>query len=442
MFTAQPHETLVWHDGRAVTRAGFTYAARQLAARLPDSPLRAAQQPDSLLPVAQQSSAGYCINLCAGRLAFLLGWTAAALRGQVTLLPPNQTAVALETLRGAHPGSYTLDDSCLAGLDWQSAAATRAAEPIDIEPTLTIAVLYTSGSTGVPVAHSKSWFTLARTGDLDAARFVGNQAMNLVATVPGQHMFGLQTTLLLPIRSRCAIHDSRPFFPADIRAALESVPAPRALITTPAQLRVCLAAGIELPPLEFILSATAPLPADMAAAAEARWRTQVLEIYGSTEAGAMATRRATHDDSWQLIDGARIETHPEGSWFHAAHLPEPLLLSDHVELQGEQRFRLLGRSSDLIKIAGKRAALGDLTQALLSIAGVEDGVVFLPQGAERTAALVVAPQLTSAQIQDTLALQIDPVFLPRPLLQVARLPRNEIGKLTQAALQAILQSAP
>ena len=406
--------TLLWHQGQAISRAGFSHAALQLAQRLP--------------------FASHCINLCNGRLSFMLGLVAAALRKQITLLPPNQTAASLAQLKQQHPQAQVIDDSCLVGLDWISTHHTE----IHIDPVATVAVLYTSGSTGVPVAHAKTWGTLLRTGELDSRRFAGTQRLNLVATVPSQHMFGLQTTVLLPLLSQCAIHDSKPFFPADIRTALLAVPAPRALVITPTHLRTCLASGIEFPELQFILSATAQLPHELARNAEALWHTEVLEIYGSTEAGAMATRRTTAGESWQLIPDARLEQDAGTTYFHAGHLPAPLQLSDHVELISASEFRLLGRASDQIKIAGKRAALGDLTQALQSIAGVKDAIVFLPDAAERTAALVVAPDMRVPDILDALAQQVDAVFLPRPLLLVPELPRNDVGKLTRTALQHTL----
>jgi acyl-coenzyme A synthetase/AMP-(fatty) acid ligase len=420
LFSVAPgHSTLLWRQGQAISRAGFTHAAQQLAARLP--------------------TASHCINLCDERLSFMLGLVAVALRQQVTLLPPNQTQAALSQLRQQpqHQQVHMLDDRCLAGLDWHSASSSS----IQFDPAAVLAVLYTSGSTGVPEAHAKTWGNLLRTGELDAARFAGQQALNLVATVPAQHMFGLQTTVLLPFMSHCAIHDSKPFFPADIRAALQAIPAPRALIITPTHLRACLTSRVELPDLQFILSATAPLPLELAQQAEALWHTKVLEIYGSTEAGTMATRQVTAGELWQLMPGASLGQDGTGTYFRAPHLPQVLALSDHVELRSAGEFRLLGRATDQIKIAGKRAALGDLTQALLNVAGVRDGVVFLPPYAERTAALAVSPDLHAAQILDALAEHMDPAFLPRPLLLVPRLPRNELGKLTQAALQDTLVTA-
>jgi acyl-coenzyme A synthetase/AMP-(fatty) acid ligase len=50
---------------------------------------------------------------------------------------------------------------------------------------------------------------------------------------------------------------------------------------------------------------------------------------------------------------------------------------------------------------------------------------------------VVAPGLSAAALIKNLRGRIDPVFLPRPLLMVDRLPRNATGKLPQQALQSL-----
>lgn len=129
---------------------------------------------------------------------------------------------------------------------------------------------------------------------------------------------------------------------------------------------------------------------------------------------------------------------------HAAHLEAPVPLADLVELEGEDRFYLRGRNADLLEIAGKRASLGDLTRKLLAIPGVEDGVVFQMDeggaGVRRIAALAVAPALDEAAILEHLRRSLDPVFLPRPLLRVQTLPRNETGKLPRDALHALVRS--
>jgi acyl-coenzyme A synthetase/AMP-(fatty) acid ligase len=90
--------------------------------------------------------------------------------------------------------------------------------------------------------------------------------------------------------------------------------------------------------------------------------------------------------------------------------------------------------------------LAGLNRALAAIEGVEDGV-FLPPPAEdhhagaRMTAFVVAPTCSGALILAALRTQIDPVFLPRRIVHVDRLPRNDLGKLPLGALRA-LQAAP
>ena len=121
-----------------------------------------------------------------------------------------------------------------------------------------------------------------------------------------------------------------------------------------------------------------------------------------------------------------------------------MVLADLVSLHDEgRRFRLCGRNTDLLEIAGKRASLGDLTRRLLAIPGVQDGIVFQLDepdvaGVRRIAALAVAPALTAAAILDALRRAIDPVFLPRRLRLVDVLPRNETGKLPRGALLDLL----
>jgi acyl-coenzyme A synthetase/AMP-(fatty) acid ligase len=250
-----------------------------------------------------------------------------------------------------------------------------------------------------------------------------------------------------------AVHAARPFFPHDIVRALHDAPAPRLLVTTPVHLRALVEAcaadpGIAMPPLAGIISATAPLPAELAAAAEARFGCEVRELFGSTETCVIARRRSACEQAWTPLPGVRVQPQPDGSLVHASHLPVPVALADLVEIvDGDGCFVLRGRNADLLEIAGKRASLGDLTRKLQAVPGVVDAVVFQldasanGNGIRRIAALVVAPQLDAAAVLQALRCSIDPVFLPRPLKCVAALPRNATGKLPRTALLALLQAA-
>ncbi|MCB1778219.1 MAG: acyl-CoA synthetase, partial [Candidatus Competibacteraceae bacterium] len=223
-----------------------------------------------------------------------------------------------------------------------------------------------------------------------------------------------------------------------VRTALAEAPPPRVFVTTPIHLRACVEAQLAWPELAFLISATAPLSSRLAERAELIFNAPVLEIYGCTEAGSIASRRTLEGEHWLLYDGFQLAGH----CLLGAHLPEPTPLSDVIEVDGENRFRLLGRHEDLINLAGKRSSLAYLNHQLNEIDGVVEGVFILPDEAttamQRLAAVVVAPKLGERQLLAALAERLDPVFLPRPLIRVAELPRNETGKVTRDALLALI----
>ena len=393
----------------------------------------------------------YAINLCEDRYRFLVGFCAAIIRGQTTLLPSCRAPGVVDQVLAAHPGSYCLGDAPLAPqpphYHCLPAALPRAEGVLpDVPDDALVAIGFTSGSTGEPKANPKRWGdlrtstgqNLAALGDL-----LPRQGGHLVATVPPQHMYGMEMTVLLPLLGPVAVHAGRPFFPGDVAQALAQSPEPALLVTTPVHLRALVASGVDLPPMAGIVSATAPLAVELAAAAEARFGCEVREVFGSTETCIFARRRTAIESAWTLLPGVRLSPQPDGTAVHAAHLDAPVVVADLMDLLPDGRFELRGRSTDLLEIAGKRASLGDLTRKLLAVPGVEDGVVLQMDGCDSTgvrriAALAVAPGISEGEILEALRAQLDPVFLPRRLRRVERLPRNETGKLPRQVLLDLL----
>ena len=422
-------------DPRAapVTHAQFLGACQALAQRLP--------------------VAGHVINLCEDRGRFLHAFAAALWRGQPSLLPQSRVAGVVRDVAALFPNSVIVTDTpfedvgvpqLALGADDLAAPPWPGAVP-DIPGTQTAAIVFTSGSTGGPQPHVKSWRNLTVTAGLCAERFLGPGAArhSVVATVPPQHMYGLETSVMLALGGGCTTHEARPFFPADVRTALASVPEPRVLVTTPVHLKSLAASGIRFPAIAKIISATAPLQPALASAAETALAAPVHEIYGCTEAGSMCSRRTLDGERWLPYPGLKMRHHDGMTHVTGPHLDAPVATPDVIEAHDEGTITLLGRAADMVKVAGKRASLAQLTGRLLAIPGVEDGIVFLPREDgehARTAALVVAPTLTEQQVLRALAELIDPVFLPRPLRRVAQLPRNALGKLPKAELVALLEA--
>jgi acyl-coenzyme A synthetase/AMP-(fatty) acid ligase len=395
------------------------------------------------------------VNLCEDRYAFLVAFCALALRGQVNLLPSSRAPRAIDEVMATHPGCYAIGEQALDPTPpgyWQmpslDGVLPRPAEPLSprIAAEQLVAIGYTSGSTGTPSASPKTWgsFHASNAGNLKMLQRMVGPHFEVVATVPPQHMFGLEMSILLPLLGEVSVYAGRPFFPADVAAALAEMSVPRVLVTTPVHLRALVASGIALPPIAAMLSATAPMPVELARQAEQRFAAPVLEVFGSTETCVFASRRPTVDEDWSLYDGVTLHPQPDGTVVSAPQLGSSVTLADIVTLSDASRhFRLCGRHADMLEIAGKRASLGDLSRRLLGIPGVKDGVVFQlgdsdALGVHRIAALAVAPGMDEHTILAALRLAIDPLFLPRPLRLVAALPRNETGKLPRAALIALL----
>jgi acyl-coenzyme A synthetase/AMP-(fatty) acid ligase len=393
-----------------------------------------------------------------------VGLAACVLARKVCLLPPTRTPEVIRQLAAFAPDVYCLtdEDACDIALPQVhfprmsrssvrsvGTPVSRGAVP-EIDADQVAAYVFTSGSTGAPVPYLKTWGKLVRCVRDGAGRlgFADGRSHAALATVPPQHMYGFESSVLLPLQSGGALCAERPFYPADVCSALEALPRPRTLVSTPIHLRALLASQTELPPVDLIVSATAPLSRELAWEAEQRFQAPLLEIYGSTESGQLATRRTGRDEEWRLWPGVCLTLEEGRAWARGGHLEQPTPMCDELEPIDAERFLLGGRLGDLVNIAGKRSSLAYLTHQLNSIEGVEDGVFFFPEephpsqaGVARVAAAAVAPGLDAAHLTEALRQRIDPVFLPRPLLLVEHLPRNSTGKLPREALRSLAASS-
>ena len=399
---------------------------------------------------------GPMLNITADRYRFAVGLGAAMLRGHTNLLPPNHTPDIVARLHSLFPSTYCVADDT--ARQWrlptivvpQIHAGVRGTEEVPLVHgnTLTAQVL-TSGSTGDPMPHAKQWSLLVRNVEAGSRRLARHMnlpdlaGVTLVATVPAQHMYGFESTVLIALLGGAAFETERPFYPADIALALERAPRPRMLVTTPFHLKTLLDSGVALPAIDLAVCATAPLSPQLAARAEAALAAPLMEIYGCTEAGQVATRRTTAGAEWHTYDGLMLQGDGEHSVISGGHVPQPTVLADMLEVIDAQRFRLLGRSNDLINIAGKRSSLSHLNYHLNSIAGVRDGAFWLPHEADtndanvvRLTAFVVAPDVSADAIVAALRERVDAAFLPRPVLHVPVLPREPTGKLSATRFAA------
>jgi acyl-coenzyme A synthetase/AMP-(fatty) acid ligase len=389
----------------------------------------------------------YAINLYANRYEFLLGFCAAIIAGQCTLMPPNRQRQTILNIAKNYEGAYILGGDGVAGIEYFAADSSDAGEAATNTPRIPdnqlCAIAFTSGSTGEPKPNKKYWKTL-RTSTFNSADLVldiSEPTINIVATVPPQHMWGLEMSVLLPLLANVSISADTPFFPLDILAAMQDLPRPRALVSSPVHLNALLEANTGSVEIDRIYTATAPLPVEIARRLEETFGSQVVDVFGCTESGIIAARRPTTTLEWQLADTVTLEQGDDSTLIIADRLDEPVLLNDRVELLDNNRFVWIGRDEDMVNIAGKRSSLAELNRHLNALPGVRDGVIFMPDpDAKRLAALVVAPGVKPSDILTGLRNNIDPAFLPRPVRMVSALPRQETGKLSRAAVLDVFEN--
>jgi acyl-coenzyme A synthetase/AMP-(fatty) acid ligase len=440
LFTHPSADSIVaYRGGRAMRASEFLAEAERLAEKMPPG--------------------RHFLNACAGRYRFAVGLAAGLMTGRVSLLPSTHTPEVIRHLLQFAPDAFCLtdDDTCtieLPRLRYSDAtfpvsnSQSGAVQVPDIRDDQLAAIVFTSGSTGTPLPYRKTWGRLARCVRAEAQELgiADGSGFTLIGTVPPQHMYGFESTVLVALQSANAFTSERAFFPADIVSALAAAPRPRVLVTTPVHLRALLAAGLPWPGLDLIVSATAPLSREVAHEAEIQSGAQLLEIYGSTETGQIAIRRTSESDTFRLIPGVKLRADNGQTYAHGGHVEQMTPMCDVIELAGEREFTLHGRTADLVNVAGKRSSFGYLNAQLNAIPGVLDGAFFLRDsdhggatGIARLTAAVVAPTLSAASLLESLRQRIDPVFLPRPLCLVNRLPRNATGKLPHQALEALIE---
>ena len=427
-----PQDIIAWKNGRPMTQAVFLSHVESFKRTLPDLP--------------------YVINLCTDRYLFLVGFAAALIREQTTLLPPNNVSGVLDQIDECYPKHYYLtdnpnivDERSAIVLNVDKLSESLTLKNPEISETHIAAIAFTSGSTGNPRPNMKSWGSLVSIARKTGVRVKGpadGPRMTIVATVPHQHMYGLETTIMLPIQHGWSFASERPFFPEDIRRVLSNTASSRLLVSTPIHLRSCVTDQIQFPIVDVILSATAPLSEPLAQATEKIFHGTLIEIYGFAEAGTIATRQTVRERPWLLLDGLSLSSRQDAIELEAPYHRDPIPIPDKVTLQSPQKFLLDGRPGNLINIGGHRASLDDLSIQLTSIDGVNDAVFYMPPDKQdsigRLIAFAVAPGKTVDQILAALRTKIAPAFLPRPLYLVDSLPRNTTGKLTADAFSALV----
>ncbi|HEX4368787.1 MAG TPA: AMP-binding protein, partial [Rhodopila sp.] len=313
---------------------------------------------------------------------------------------------------------------------------------------------HTSGSTGAPKLIDKTLDTLQLESETLHRAFGPRLGAGPVhATVSHQHLYGLAFRLLWPLAAGVPF-DART--DAVWETLLPKLHAATSIVSSPAHLTRL--AGLEPIPQShaptLILSAGAPLSTEAARTAQTFFGRLPTEIFGSTETGAIATRRQHHgDEPWTSFPDTEIRTDSQDrmtvrtpytdGWQQTQDVIEPLPTG----------FRFLGRVDRIVKVEGKRVSLPAIESALQSLPLVEEAaVITLPGLPTRLGAvLVLTPKGQTEQValgvyhftrhlRRLLSAHLEPAGLPRLWRIADSLPTRAMGKRNDAAIAALLQA--
>ncbi len=222
----------------------------------------------------------------------------------------------------------------------------------------------------------------------------------------------------------------------------------------PAMWRGLAVSEMRLDSLRVGISAGAPLPPEVAQAFAARFGRRLHGFYGSSETGGITydrTGRATlaggvgtalrgvhlavRRGGRLLVASAAVVTHGNrrrrgalGSW----------LMAERVKQDERAGIFLAGRLDSIVKIAGRRINLLEVTAQLRRLPGVRDAWV-TAVGAGPSLAAVVAGEGSPMELRAGLLPVMASWMIPKKLVVIPALPLTARGKTDTRALRAMVE---
>jgi acyl-coenzyme A synthetase/AMP-(fatty) acid ligase len=214
--------------------------------------------------------------------------------------------------------------------------------------------------------------------------------------------------------------------------------------------------------LRLCISAGAPLPAAVARKFLERFGRNIHSFYGSSECGGICYDREGNvfADGYvgTLMNGVELEIRDAGAvvtrvtvrspavadsyWPDSdpAKLGSGLFCPDDLLTAHRDGFKIAGRLSDLINVAGKKVNPAEVEAQLLAAPGVREAVVFGRQSAlrnEEVAACVVADDsVEEAALLRLCRERLSGWQVPKRIFLVPKIPVNERGKTSRRELAA------
>jgi acyl-CoA synthetase (AMP-forming)/AMP-acid ligase II len=281
------------------------------------------------------------------------------------------------------------------------------------------------------------------------------------AVIPLSHSYGF-SNLVTPLIAR------------GVPIALSSDPMPRAILDDLEQSGATVFPGMpvfyqafceleNIPALERLrlcISAGAPLSADVARRFREKFHRSIHSFYGSSECGGICYDQeglaAEEGFVGAAMNGVTVEVLEPGAESSQVrvksdavgdgYFPQPneeklgngFFIPDDLLRKTEGDFRVVGRVSDLINVAGKKVNPVEIETELLRCMGVKQAIVFGRQSSLRNqevvACVVAAGGLTESSILEFCRHRLSGWRAPKQIFLVDEIPINDRGKISRREL--------
>ncbi len=217
-----------------------------------------------------------------------------------------------------------------------------------------------------------------------------------------------------------------------------------------------------LPKLRLCISAGAPLPRAVAKKFRDKFNVRIHSFYGSSECGGICYDRETTNEEEgfvgqpmkgvgiELLDpnAAASQIQVRSAAVADGYFPESdeeklsdgIFVPDDLLARDDSGFKIVGRISDLINVAGKKVNPVEVEAHLLRFTRVRQAVVFgRPAGTglrneEVAACVVVSPHVTEGDLLRFCRAALSAWQVPKRIFVVDAIPVNERGKISRRDL--------
>lgn len=245
---------------------------------------------------------------------------------------------------------------------------------------------FTSGSTGFPLGALKTKENIISEIKVLTSLLKKYEIKRVIVTVPFIHFYGSLMGLFYPLFNNIDIVLKEHFLPNDLLDIIEDN---SLVVTTPLYIKSLnrISSSKNLSNSIFI-SSTAPLQKDDAKEFNEKFSSNILQIFGSTETGGIAYKY-NDETLWTPLERVNLSLNEENelkveSDFISNIIFEKELKQTNQQIQTfdyvefiDNKFKLIGRSSQILKIAGKRYSTIQIENILEQIDGIEKAVVFV-----------------------------------------------------------------